>query len=73
MSDFILIFITIFLFSLIIPAVLLSYAIIGSIIEYVVGKLFPPDPLYCDIDPRCHSSFYLDESGKGWIGGKNIT
>lgn len=43
-----------------------------GLLEWASGKLFPPAPPHCDIDPRCHQAFAWAKDGSGWIGSVRV-
>lgn len=73
MTDFILMLVgVVIIFPALVFISLAFWTAVGEIGNFLVEKIWPEDPPHCDIDPRCHPRFYLDDSGKGWIGGKVV-
>lgn len=52
--------------------IVLVWGYVGLVVEAIIDWVRPPDGAHCDIDPRCHSAFFLDADGSGWIGGVKV-
>ena len=52
----------------IILGTLVFWALLTNLFGSILHFIFPPDPPYCDINPRCHIAFAWDKQGRGWIG-----
>ena len=46
---------------------ILFWTLVGNLVDILLGKINPPAPPYCDIDPRCHIAFMWHQDGTGWV------
>ena len=67
--NYLIMFLVVLSFPLILIVIMTFYVLVGGLLERLFIKETPP---YCDIDPLCHSGFYWDTNGDGWIHGIKV-
>ena len=67
--NYLIMFLVVLLFPLILLVIIGFYTALGGLLDRLLNKEIPP---YCDIDPLCHSGFYWDTNGDGWIHGIKV-